>query len=88
MLKRLNQKYRLTWSLLTLIIPSLGYADSLNGANTAWIITATALVLFMTIPGLSLFLQWLGSCKKCPLCVNAMLRYNMCILSYLVNLWL
>ena len=27
----------------------------LNGANTAWILTATALVLFMTIPGLSLF---------------------------------
>ncbi len=27
----------------------------LDGANTAWILTATALVLFMTIPGLSLF---------------------------------
>ncbi|WP_347329780.1 ammonium transporter [Marinimicrobium locisalis] len=27
----------------------------LNGANTAWILTATALVLFMTLPGLSLF---------------------------------
>ncbi|MEM7219103.1 MAG: ammonium transporter [Pseudomonadota bacterium] len=30
-------------------------ADDLNGANTAWILTSTALVLFMTIPGLSLF---------------------------------
>ena len=30
-------------------------ADDLSGANTAWIMTATALVLFMTIPGLSLF---------------------------------
>jgi Amt family ammonium transporter len=28
---------------------------SLNAGDTAWIITATALVLFMTIPGLSLF---------------------------------
>lgn len=28
---------------------------SLNGANTAWILTSTALVLMMTIPGLSLF---------------------------------
>lgn len=28
---------------------------SLNGANTAWILTATALVLFMTLPGLALF---------------------------------
>ena len=30
-------------------------APVLNGADTAWILTATALVLFMTIPGLSLF---------------------------------
>ncbi|MBV33501.1 MAG: ammonia channel protein [Porticoccaceae bacterium] len=30
-------------------------ADNLNGANTSWILTSTALVLFMTIPGLSLF---------------------------------
>ncbi len=30
-------------------------ADELNGADTAWILTSTALVLFMTIPGLSLF---------------------------------
>ncbi|MGH1370964.1 MAG: ammonium transporter [Cellvibrionaceae bacterium] len=29
--------------------------DTLSGANTAWILTATALVLFMTLPGLSLF---------------------------------
>ncbi len=30
-------------------------AQELNAADTAWILTATALVLFMTIPGLSLF---------------------------------
>jgi len=44
--------------LLTLLIsmlPSLVLADELNGADTAWILTSTALVLFMTIPGLSLF---------------------------------
>jgi Amt family ammonium transporter len=28
---------------------------SMNAANTAWILTATALVLFMTLPGLALF---------------------------------
>ncbi len=28
---------------------------TLNGANTAWILTSTALVLFMTLPGLALF---------------------------------
>ena len=27
----------------------------MNGADTAWIIVATALVLFMTMPGLALF---------------------------------
>jgi Amt family ammonium transporter len=31
------------------------YADGTNAADTAWIMTATALVLMMTIPGLSLF---------------------------------
>lgn len=34
---------------------ALAAGDGLNGANTAWILTATALVLFMTLPGLSLF---------------------------------
>ncbi|GAA6206153.1 ammonium transporter [Thalassotalea sp. SU-HH00458] len=29
--------------------------NSLNGANTAWILTSTALVLLMTLPGLALF---------------------------------
>ncbi len=30
-------------------------AQKLDGGNTAWILTSTALVLFMTIPGLALF---------------------------------
>ena len=39
-----------------LLLPSLASAqDALNGANTAWILTSTALVLFMTLPGLALF---------------------------------
>lgn len=40
-----------------LLIPSLASAQDgdLNGANTAWILTSTALVLFMTLPGLALF---------------------------------
>ncbi len=29
--------------------------DGVNAANTAWILTSTALVLFMTLPGLALF---------------------------------
>ena len=31
------------------------FAEGLDGGDTAWIMTSTALVLFMTIPGLSLF---------------------------------
>jgi len=43
--------------LSALLTPSLAFAQGgeINGANTAWILTSTALVLFMTIPGLSLF---------------------------------
>ncbi len=40
---------------LLVCMPGIAYADELSGANTAWILTATALVLFMTLPGLSLF---------------------------------
>ena len=36
----------------------------LNGGNTAWILTATALVLFMTLPGLALFYGGLVQSKN------------------------
>ena len=42
-------------SLAILFAPSISSAQELNGANTGWILTSTALVLFMTLPGLSLF---------------------------------
>ena len=35
-----------------LLLSQSAYADGINGADTAWIMTATALVLFMTLPGL------------------------------------
>lgn len=37
------------------LLPQLAAAEEINQANTAWVLTSTALVLFMTIPGLSLF---------------------------------
>ena len=46
---------KLIVSLALLVVPSLSAAQDLNGANTGWILTSTALVLFMTLPGLSLF---------------------------------
>ena len=39
-------------------------AQEINGADTAWILTSTALVLFMTIPGLSLFYAGLVRSKN------------------------
>jgi Amt family ammonium transporter len=45
------------WALsLALLAPGFAVAeDTLNGANTGWVLTSTALVLFMTLPGLALF---------------------------------
>ena len=38
------------------ILPSSAFAqDAVNSGDTAWILTATALVLFMSLPGLALF---------------------------------
>ncbi len=47
-------------ALLAGLTPALVYAEeaaapTLSAGDTAWMLTATALVLFMTIPGLSLF---------------------------------
>jgi Amt family ammonium transporter len=36
-------------------LPAAAHGEGLDSGDTAWILTATALVLFMTIPGLSLF---------------------------------
>jgi len=42
-------------AIILALLPIQAFADDLNTANTSWILTSTALVLFMTIPGLSLF---------------------------------
>ncbi|MFV8816590.1 ammonium transporter [Haliea sp. E17] len=49
---------------LTLLASSGASASELNAADTAWMLTATALVLFMTIPGLSLFYAGLVRVKN------------------------
>ncbi len=42
--------------LLLALMPMSVFAEEVvNGADTAWIMTSTALVLFMTLPGLALF---------------------------------
>ncbi|MDB4427166.1 ammonium transporter [Porticoccaceae bacterium] len=55
MLLRYRQLAVVAFALLAAIFSTQVFADELNAANTSWILTSTALVLFMTIPGLSLF---------------------------------
>ena len=45
-------------------VPSLALADGLDSGDTAWLLTSTALVLFMTIPGLALFYSGLVRAKN------------------------
>ena len=46
------------------MLPMTVYADEVNGADTAWVLTSTALVLFMTLPGLALFYSGLVRAKN------------------------
>ena len=42
--------------LATVFLPSVALAeDALSAGDTAWVLTSTALVLFMTVPALALF---------------------------------
>lgn len=53
---KMTSAWKLALGALALGLPTLAFAeDVLSAGNTAWMLTATALVLFMTIPGLSLF---------------------------------
>jgi Amt family ammonium transporter len=64
-MKLTSSNLRRAAPLLPLLLLSVGArADELNGADTAWILTSTALVLFMTIPGLSLFYAGLVRVKN------------------------
>ena len=50
-MKRLTTTAALTLALL----PAAGWSQALDSGDTAWMLTSTALVLFMTLPGLALF---------------------------------
>ena len=65
-------KYSCNWRAAMLAVLSIGCipvsalaqdGTGLDGGNTAWLITATALVLFMTLPGLALFYSGLVRAK-------------------------
>ena len=72
--------------LLMALLPSLGFAEeapALNSGDTAWMLTATALVLFMTIPGLSLFYAGMVRSKN----VLSVLMQCFAITSLMTVLW-
>ena len=46
---------RILLGLCLLLLPLLASAAGVNSGDSAWLLTSTALVLFMTLPGLALF---------------------------------
>jgi Amt family ammonium transporter len=73
-------------SSLFLATPALAQtaAPALDSGNTAWILTATALVLFMTLPGLALFYAGLVRSKN----VLSVMMHCMAITCLMSVLWL
>ena len=47
-----------------LLLPQLVFAGEIDSGDTAWILTSTSLVLFMTLPGLALFYGGLVRAKN------------------------
>ena len=70
-------------------LPALSFAapalasDGADSGDTAWILTATALVLFMTIPGLALFYAGLVQAKN----VVSVLMHHFAIACLMSILW-
>ena len=49
------RKLTTTIALTMGLWPAIGFSQALDSGDTAWMLTSTALVLFMTLPGLALF---------------------------------
>ncbi|UCF32180.1 MAG: ammonium transporter [bacterium] len=64
-------------------MPGIARADALDSGDTAWMITATALVLFMTVPGLALFYGGLVRAKN----VLSVLMQCFAITALMTILW-
>ena len=77
---------RIFLSVLTLaLLPATAWAeDGLNSGDTAWILSATALVLFMTLPGLALFYSGLVRRKN----VLSVLTHCFAIAGLVSVLWM
>ena len=51
------------FTMICILLPNIALAD-VNSGDTSWILTSTALVLFMTLPGLALFYTGLVQSKN------------------------
>jgi len=79
-------KTGITFAILTaaLAAPSMAAEDKLDTGDTAWMMTATALVLLMTIPGLALFYG--GMVRKKNVLTMVMQSFSVCCLASI--LWM
>jgi ammonium transporter, Amt family len=87
-----NNRPKKPWAIMALIFigvvlfPSMTLAEEtpvLSSGDTAWMLTATALVLFMTIPGLSLFYGGMVRSKN----ILSVLMQCFAITSLMTLLW-
>ena len=74
--------YRLFAVLMAVIMPTNAFA-AVDSGDTAWILTATALVLFMTLPGLALFYAGLVQSKN----VVSVLMHHFAVACLMSVLW-
>ena len=87
-MKFLKKTAYLVGPVLLALLPGVAAAeDTLNSGDTAWMLTATALVLFMTIPGLSLFYAGMVRAKN-ALSVMMQCFAITCLITILWSLYL
>ena len=60
----MKKLYSLLIAFTLLLLPMVAQAEGADTGDTAWILTSTALVLFMTLPGLALFYGGLVRAKN------------------------
>ena len=82
LISRLAGRLGLGLPVLLLAAPALA-SDAVDTGDTAWILTATALVLFMTLPGLALFYAGLVQAKN----VVSVLMHHFALACLMSLLW-
>ena len=81
MIRTILRRAVLGWAALAAVMtsaPAFAQAPALDRGDTAWMLTSTALVLMMTIPGLALFYG--GMVRKMNVLATAMQSFATCCL--------